>query len=122
MLLSERMERQTLRVDEAKEVCTLSTYLFHFVHCHQPLHTCLLEDPDAFYVTFPQYLYYCVFKVNLALLLSYRSLFHHEYFFAILLSVIRSTCPNRLSTFFFIITVTSSLLADILCISSLPIR
>ena len=43
-------------------------------------------------------------------------------FFAILSSFIRSTCPNQLRMFFFIFTVTSSLVPAILCISSLQNR
>ena len=41
---------------------TVSTYLFRFVHSHQPLHTCPPGSPRAFYMTFLQYLLYCVFK------------------------------------------------------------
>ena len=54
--------------------------------------------------------------------LSHRTLFCYKSFFAVLSSLIRSTSPNPLSTFFFSLTVTSSLVPAILCITSLQIR
>ena len=42
--------------------------------------------------------------------------------FAILSSLICSSCPDQLSTFFYILTVTSWLVPAILCTSSLRIR
>ena len=41
---------------------TVSTYHFHLVHCHQLLHTCPRVGPHDFYVTFLQYLWYCVLE------------------------------------------------------------
>ena len=99
------------------------TYLFRLVHCHQPLHTCPPGSPHAFYVTFLQYLWYCVFEgqprsPNIYLTTHFSTIT----LFAILSSLIRSTCPNQLSTFFFILAVTSSLVPAILCISSSRIQ
>ena len=97
----------------------VSTYLFRLVHCHQPLHTCSPGGPHASYMTFPQCLWYRVFEGQSR---SPPTSLTTHFSFIILSSLIRSTCPNQLSTFFFILTVTSSLVPAILCIASLRIQ
>ena len=78
---------------------TVSTYLFHRVHCHQLLHTSLcrsLGRPHAFYVSFLQYLRWST-DVSY---LSYRLLFLDKPYLLFL-------HHPSIRTFFYILTVKS---------------
>ena len=100
----------------------VSRHLFHLVHCHQPLHTCPPGGPHAFYVTFLDYLGHFAYEgQSRSLSTSLTAQFSIINLCPLLSSLIRLTCPNQLSTFF-ILTVTSSLVSVILCISSLQMR
>ena len=92
--------------DNGAPRATVSTYLFRLVDCLQPLHTFPPGSLHSFYVTYLQYLWYCVLECQLrsppTSLIAHFSVI---IIFAIFSSLIRSTC--QLSAFFFVLTMTS---------------
>ena len=102
---------------------TISAYHFRLVHWHQPSLALHFIQARAFYVPSSSIFHTTFSKVNRSSLST--SLTAHFFVINLLCHsslFICSTCPHQLSTFFFIVTVTSSLVSTILCISTLWIR
>ena len=98
---SERTENQTLRFLQTS--FTSSIFIDIFIYAPRESSWFLSHLPPVFLIL-------CFRRsTEPSPYLSYRSLFFHKSFFAILSSLIRSTCINQLSTFFFIFTVIFSL-------------